>query len=952
MMAAWSGMASEASLAGIYCAGGVSIDGKLDEPIWQQAPAITDFRRPDGKPLLRRTEARIVWTPTAAVIGFKAYIPKKELIADAVRRDGAVCSSDCVEVMIDPAGGADSFKHIIVNAANSIFDRACEQGGFVGDDKWNGDIDSAVYTAADFWSCEIKLPYRTLGIPAQPGRTWSLSLARESFGNPQEPREISSIANGTFNVAGEFRKLTVPAEVDLAAYALDINQPEIIGKISDGKFPVKIKTTLHERGERERKLRIECKLQASGVVPVRSEITKSLAAGKSCTIEFSELELAKPGDYQGTITIRDIASNRLLLRCDFPYKAAYVPIQISLIDPHYRDAIFTTQKLDRIRFEVEFELPAERLKGMVVGGIRTSDGRKVMEKQLPASKQIKFEFANDQLPEGRWEAFAELRGDDGKILAATVRPFRKLSYLPGEIWRGKDGNWYREGQKLFINSCWNRSEDHYPAYNVILGEPADGDERLFYNPHTFIGVKAISDDLKAGLVTPKVLEFYRKKIDKYKNHPRLFGHFLCDEPDIAGYTQASFIKIAEFFVDYDPYHPVMICPGSSGLIDFAGAAEITAFHCYPRVSRSQRMSNFDKIVYYMDKATEYFTRLRQVPTITYLHQGFDYSDCGNTDTRIPDYSEFRNQDLLALILGSRGLMHYNRGTAEYPELYIGMPELAQEQWVIGNEAIIEADSTVSPSADNPKLRMLAKHNTRSGDDWLLVCNTMYQTGEHRIKFAPFASRKVQVLSENRSIQVADDGTFTDHFTPYQVHVYTTSRQNFKLRTVDEIERDIATVYARRATDNAGNLAYQRHENETVRVTASSNKWPIFRAENVLWHVANGVTSGPAADYAHGTGILYWHDATRDSGPDWLELEFINPVTVGKVVVWPVGNALKDYEIQIRDNGQWRTVGSVPDAQGSSQTVTFTAMRTDAVRLLVTATRGGFAKVFEVQVFEK
>ena len=226
-----------AEISGIYSTDAIRIDGKLDEAVWKQAPAITDFVRSDGKTVERRTEARIIFTPQAVVFGFKAYIPRKELkLLPRPARDKSPTSMDCVEIMLDTAGAGDGFKHFIVNAANGVFDRLCEQGGFVGDEKWNTEFTSNVRIEDAFWSCEVRIPYRALGLGAQDNTAWKINLCRESFGSPTAPREISSICGGAFNTAALFLPLAVPREVDLEPFKLDLAAVKSRGSIADGKI--------------------------------------------------------------------------------------------------------------------------------------------------------------------------------------------------------------------------------------------------------------------------------------------------------------------------------------------------------------------------------------------------------------------------------------------------------------------------------------------------------------------------------------------------------------------------------------------------------------------------------------------------------------------------------------------------------------------------------------------
>ena len=940
-------LSSAGEITGIFSGRALRIDGKLDEAVWRNAPVISTFTRADGKPLERKTQVQIIFTPQAVVFGFKAFIPRSELRIIHTERDRSTTSIDCVEVMLDCAGNGDGYKHIIINAGNGVFDRICEQGGFVGDEKWNGEFTSAVHIADEYWSCELRLPYRSLGITANSGRNWKINLCRESFGSPTSPREISSICNGLFNVAGDFKSLTVPEDVDLTFYKFDLAAIPVSGRINGKNMALTITPQLYDLAGISRDLRAEILIPQPGVLPVRKEERFSLGAKESITLDFSGLMLNEPGIYTGILTVRDHATNRIILRREFPVDARYVPIRIDLAVPWYRNTIFATQKLEKVEFDALLDLPPERRQGKVTGGIRMGERIIVSaEAAMDENGKVHFEFPVSALPLGKMSIFVRYESDE-----ATVY-LRNLPYKAGEVWRGKDGNWYKDGKKIFILSGWNYMHDYNEFYNIVTCDPIPGRDCFFYNIHTFLGMGRIRGDLIRGKITQNVLDFYRSGVEKFKDHPLLFGHFLCDEPDIAGYTQETFAAIAAYLEELDPYHPIMISPGSTGLIDFAASAEISGFHCYPKVERDRENANFDKIVYFMDRAMAHFSRTGCSPTVTFLHQGFDYSDSGNTDTRIPTYEEFRNQNLLALILGANGLMHYNRGVDNFPELYLGMPHLTREQQVIGNEAVIQDDSPEKVTGLDPHLRILAKYNPVTREYWLLVCNASYESGEYAFTFIPFAGKDIQVLSENRTV-AGGNGTIKEHFTPYQVHVYTTSARHYGLTPIADIKAQIAAVYAQRRAENAGNLAYQEMEDIRVTVTASSNKHMIFRAENSLWHLTDGVIGipgNPAAVSPTSTGICIWQDNTPGVLPDWAALTFHEAVTVGRVEIYPADDSLKDYEIQVWQNGTFITVASVKDASGDKQTVAFDAVMTTAVRLLVTENRGRYSKVYEIKVF--
>ena len=933
-------------LEGVYLPRSIQIDGRLTEAVWDQAPLIDGFISPDKAAVEHRTEAKIVFTPQAIVFGFKSYIPDSELKIIPSGRDKFV-SVDSVEIMLDTAGTGDNYKHIIVNAGNGLYDRYCEQGGFVGDEKWNGDITSAVHVDKTFWSCEISIPYYTLGLQANCGKVWKVNLCRESFGLASAGREISSVCEGVFNTASAFLPLPVPEQLDLNCFQLDQSPMSIRKTISDGKLELRLETDLKELGGTDRDLQTELLIPQPGSALLRGEDRVKLGSLKSTTVVFEDLRLNSPGVYQGIFTVREHASNRILLRRYFPIDGAYTPIRIKLISPHYRDSIFATQKLTQVHFQVFFELSEKDRQGLLTAGIR-KDG-KVLATQtvdLSGNECADFIFPVEGLPEGKLEIFAAFGKEE------TTHVLRKLPYKKGEVWRGTDGNWYRDGEKLFILSAWNATE-YNKNYNIVTRNPKPDEDFLFYNIHPFLGLDKIQADINRGKITPEVEKFYQAAFDRYKDHPRLFGYFLCDEPGIKGFTSAGMRKVMEYLIDLDPWHPFMVAPGTEGVTEFADVAEISGFHCYPKVERHREMANFEKIVFSMDRARDYFKRNGVEPTITYLHQGFDYSTWGTGGTRIPSYEEFRNQDFLSLILGGRGLLHYNCGEETYPELYIGIPHLTKEQKIVGNEAIIEPDADEPAAVVQGPLRILAKKNRKSGELWVLVCNASHLSQDCAFRFLPFENRKIPVLSEARCV-AAQNGLIQDRFGPFEVHIYTTDGRDFGLVPVGKIKEEIAAAYAERRALNAGNLFYQENENDTVSISASSNKFRTFRAEDSLWHLTDGLTGDPEHPAVHPDrkGIIVWQDRTPNQVPDSVTITTFEPVTIGRVEVYPAQNSLKDYVIELMVDGKFEVVAEVKDAQGPMQSVSFEPRRTTALRLTVNANRDAYTKVFEIKAFEK
>ncbi|MBR4664496.1 MAG: discoidin domain-containing protein, partial [Lentisphaeria bacterium] len=222
----------------------------------------------------------------------------------------------------------------------------------------------------------------------------------------------------------------------------------------------------------------------------------------------------------------------------------------------------------------------------------------------------------------------------------------------------------------------------------------------------------------------------------------------------------------------------------------------------------------------------------------------------------------------------------------------------------------------------------------------------------KFRIPGLGSRKLQVFREARTVQSSGD-CFTDRdFNNFDVRIYTTDMRDFGLKTLAEVEKEIEQVHARRK--KPGNLAYQRYEGDGLKLSASSNRFMCRNIpESNLWHVTDGITSGPPARSNHGYGgVLVWKDHTPNQVPDWIELQFHHPVKVGRAVVYPALNSLKDYEFQVWQNGQWKTVGSVKNAVGKSQTVTFPQVSSDRFRLWITQNNGPDSALYELELYEK
>jgi hypothetical protein len=162
--------------------GPIHLDGVLDEPVWQTAPAATGFRQQqpsEGEPAAERTEVRFAYDQEALYVAGRMYDDRGAAGVQTrlVRRDGHF-SSDYLEVIFDPYHDHIGRLFFMVNPSGVRGDANGLGGG--SDDSW--DPVWKVKTAIDSlgWTVEMRIPFSQLRYPeTRDPQTWGLQIWRQ-----------------------------------------------------------------------------------------------------------------------------------------------------------------------------------------------------------------------------------------------------------------------------------------------------------------------------------------------------------------------------------------------------------------------------------------------------------------------------------------------------------------------------------------------------------------------------------------------------------------------------------------------------------------------------------------------------------------------------------------------------------------------------------------------------
>src|SRR4051812_3796934 len=168
----------------------VTIDGRLDEPVWQTAALLTGFslyQPVDKRPAPDSTDVRVWYSEDAIYFGIRAYAAPGTVAATLADRD-RISADDNVEIHLDTFHERNRAFVFAVNPLGIQADGTkSEGGGFIpGSNVMPGQND----LSADFvwqsrghvtewgYEVEVRIPFSSVRYPAASVELWGLQIDR------------------------------------------------------------------------------------------------------------------------------------------------------------------------------------------------------------------------------------------------------------------------------------------------------------------------------------------------------------------------------------------------------------------------------------------------------------------------------------------------------------------------------------------------------------------------------------------------------------------------------------------------------------------------------------------------------------------------------------------------------------------------------------------------------
>jgi hypothetical protein len=174
------------------------LDGKLDESVYSQVPAASDFVQQEpheGEPATERTEAWVFFDDENIYVSARCWDSHPEkMVVNEMRRDNFnIFQNENVTLVFDTFYDRRNGFFFQTNPLGALRDQAVGDEGQVNNQDWNTVWDSKASIFDQGWIVEIEIPFKSLRYREGRDQVWSFNL-RRSIRHKNEETFLSPVA--------------------------------------------------------------------------------------------------------------------------------------------------------------------------------------------------------------------------------------------------------------------------------------------------------------------------------------------------------------------------------------------------------------------------------------------------------------------------------------------------------------------------------------------------------------------------------------------------------------------------------------------------------------------------------------------------------------------------------------------------------------------------------------
>ena len=862
----------------------IKLDGQLTEESWNKTPANGAFKFPKsikGEPSAQ-TEFKVLSDDEAVYIGITCREPMMDkLKITATERGDAVYLDDCVEVFIDPTNSRTNFYHFLLSANNVKLDEYRIEAGTNTNGPYGGFWESSVFRGKDFWTAEIRIPYRSFFYTpsSEFKKEWAFSVCRTR----QPVYEISAWAQmkSGFHEPAQFGTLTgVPAKKAAEDLKIDVVSCENLTKSADG-YIGELQVSIDAAKEASGKYRLE--LASAEFNNYGTDI--NIQPGKN-TIALKDVKVKSPGKF--SVPVRLIRGDQTYGRY-YPVYLKYAPVEFVFSEPFYRGCFYPGQQHDKIIGTVKINLKQDTLKDCKAI-VEVSGAGLNQQVECPVTgNSINFELDATKMIPGKAVIKVELLSGDKKIVCEGTSEIKMLEPRnKTTVWIDRSQNLVVDGKPIIVRAwCGGAGNSYFvtPAYAEKYPTPKDKcpawfeGEVLSLKPERIVPALAseMTKDIKPS---QQMFEGIKKVIDENRNK-NFWYYYFGDEPECRNISAIYLKYLYDYAKELDPYHPMLIVSREPKA--FADVCDILSPHPYinPRLNPNMKRSSMS-VVLTQKSWRDAAEAIKDRPMVFLLTpQAFNYSF-------ITPFADNPNFDETNATLWD-GIAHGAKGAI--PFLYcmytsgIGMHYAYDSTY----ESLAALSDMLTAPTSPLKVECvsgMADAILKVADDKVLLIVVNPDNKPAQVTVSANALKKFDKLFTFRDATTVTPvgGKVEFRLAPLEVKILTTPAMDKGLMPMPQLREKL--VADEKALAKSGNILFGRG-----------------REIDFTWSKGNECINNVPVALTDGIPDVYgWEQALGENG-GWMEMAFPNFVPkFSRAVIY--GYPLDGVEFLIWKNGEW------------------------------------------------
>lgn len=407
----------------------------------------------------------------------------------------------------------------------------------------------------------------------------------------------------------------------------------------------------------------------------------------------------------------------------------------------------------------------------------------------PSREPVSFKLPAQGLAEGEYQLSITAQGAAGVVETQKIAIFKVAKQEPSVL-VGDDLVLRYNGKPFFPIVLWAVPKTHRQmhdlntaGFNAFCAPMRKSllDKAASYN-------LMVVGDLDGPALTAKtsdpsqlaVLEGkLQEAVERYSRHPALLAYYLADEPLWTGRPLPHLRWTYEKVREMDPYHPIWINEAPRNTVEnlakYATAADLFGVDIYP-VPTGTHSDLEDKSLSSVGKYADRFHQtVDHRKPIWMVLQGFSWLNLKDRKENgvYPTWEESRFMAYDALVHGAHGIVYWGTPFISDPAFWESIFRTTGELRDLSALLVEPSVKESSLISGSPAISILQKRH--EGHDYFLVINESNAPVDARFTSSLAAERLYVHFESGRNVALLQ-GSFSDHFRPWEVHVYATSEK--------------------------------------------------------------------------------------------------------------------------------------------------------------------------------